>query len=156
MRSLARLLAASVLASVGLASAPLPASAAGKPVIETVHFEGTFDDAIMTEACGFEVVAHVSITAKIRTFDESTPLREIATIQNNVTFTANGNSVTFVERLASVTKVAPDGTATLSVSGRVFGLNVIGHLVINLDTEEVVYQTGRTVDLQRLCAGLAA
>jgi hypothetical protein len=155
MRSLTRLLAASVLASVCLASSAVTASAAGKPVIETFQFEGTFPDEILTEACGFDVVTHVVITGKVRTFDESTPLREVVTIRNTVTFNANGNSVTFVERLATVTKVAPDGTATFSVSGRVFGLNVIGRLVINLDTGEVIYQTGRTVDLQRLCDRLA-
>ena len=139
----------SVALSLGGAT---PAEASG-PALEPFHFEITEQDALMTEACGFPVDVHIVANGLDRTF-QSQPggMRYLGTIRADITFRANGNTVTFRERGQERAVVQRDGSFTFSYTGRFFGDNVIGRLVYDGVTGDVVSRTGTTTDRVRLCS----
>lgn len=72
-----------------------------------------------------------------------------------MTFIAGGNTVTFHERGQERAVENSDGTFSFSVIGRFFGADVIGRLVVDAQTGEIISQMGTTVDTARLCAALS-
>lgn len=157
MQALVRGVLASLVASTSLCLGPAaPAFAAGSPSIHREHFEDTFDDPALDKDCGFDVDVAIALDITSRSFPEGSRVAEVTNVRNNVTFTANGNTVRFAERFVQVVKVATDGTTTLALSGRIFGANVNGRLVVNLETDEVISYHGGAVNRQRLCSRLAA
>jgi hypothetical protein len=150
-RILATTAAALALASVGGGSA-----AAGGPVTAEPFFsEFTEQDALMTEKCGFPVQATVVSTGIDRFFDPRPGgLGYLGTQRTNITFSANGQTVTFVERGQERAVENSDGTFTFFVIGRFFGDNSVGRLVIDPQTEEIISRSGTLVDYERICAAL--
>src|SRR4051812_34012492 len=90
-------LVASGLLLVALAG---PASAARPSVVHFGPITETFVDEILTPACGFEVIGTIELSGVDITFENGQPsgLAFMSTFRNNVTFTANGNTVVFIER----------------------------------------------------------
>jgi hypothetical protein len=147
------------VASVTPAASAAPGGS--RPTVE--HFvvnEGPFHDQILSPACGFDVNATVSIRGVDITFDRGQPsgLLFLSTFRNQVTFSANGQSVVFIERGHESVRLQ-NGVIVDAISGRNFGLGTIGRFVFRLDPEtlEVISTsaTGRPVDLARLCAALS-
>jgi hypothetical protein len=143
--------------ALALSLAGTAAAWAGGPTLEPFHFEITEQDALMTESCGFPVDVHIVANGLDRTF-QSQPggMRYLGTIRADITFSANGNAVTFRERGQERAVVQRDGSFTFSYTGRFFGDNIIGRLVYNGETGEIESQTGTTVDRSRLCSTLAS
>jgi len=149
-----------VVVLLGLAcvcSGPAAASAAGKPVIERFEASGgPFVNEGLTEDCGFEVQVTFAVKVVRLTFPDGSQLIERGSGHNTLVFSANGNTVKFQEVVADVVKTAPDGTVTASMSGRSFLEGLIGHWVVNLDTDEFEFIGGKVTDRQQICTALAA
>jgi hypothetical protein len=151
-----------VLATLVTAALGAPVStalAAGPPVIERFHFGGgPFVDEDLSQDCRFEVNATFSVNITSRSFPDGSRLIETGGGQNRLTFTANGNTVTFIETVHEIGRIAPDGTLTFSHSGRSWLEGLIGHWVIdpNLPPSEFIFVAGRSIDRQRVCTRLAA
>lgn len=154
-RSLRVLLsAAATLAAVGASGAP--AWADGPVTAEHFSFQITDRDDILTAACGFPVDATVVAEGIDRYFDPRPGgLTYLGTQRSEVTFSAGGNTVTFHERGQERAVENSDGTFSFSVIGRFFGADVIGRLVVDAQTGEIISQMGTTVDTARLCAALS-
>lgn len=145
---------ASVVVSV--LSPGAAASAASPVTAEPFSFEFSEQDALMTEACGFPVQVTISAAGIDRYFDPRPGgLGFLGTLRYDIAFSAGANQITFRERGQERAVENPDGTFSFSYSGRFFGQDVVGRLVVNAFTEEVISQTVTTVDYGRLCAALA-
>jgi hypothetical protein len=81
------------------------------------------------------------------------------TFRNDVTFTANGKSLVFVERGHNVARFRDDGTVTFTISGREFGNSIIGRRVLTFDPQTgqllSVESVGQSLNLGDFCAALA-
>lgn len=162
--------ARSILALLALVLAVMPttspaqAASAGGSSPTVRHFVinlGPLLDDIMTPACGFEVFSTVSIRGVDITFVGGQPsgLFFQSTFRNQVTFSANGRSVVFIERGHESIRLQ-DGAVVDASSGRNFGLGTIGRFVFRFDpsTGELLSTTatGLPVDLAPLCASLSS
>lgn len=157
MRKYLRVLvgASATLALLGAGGAP--AWAGGPVTSEPFSFQITDKDEILTATCGFPVEATVIAEGIDRYFDPRPGgLAYLSTLRANITFSAGANTVTFRERGQERAVENSDGSFSFSITGRFFGDDVIGRLVVNPETGEVVSQVGTTVDTARLCAALSA
>ena len=164
MRKLPRILAAALAGGLVLAAPATPALAQGDAPTRT-HFEVVFPEPIvddtLTPACGFTVYVSIHLTGVDLQFDLGRPsgLVFFSTFRNDVTFSANGTSLTFVERGHQTWRFQPDGSVTFALAGREFGNSLIGRQVIDFDpqTGEVYWTTraGQSLDLADFCAALA-
>ena len=102
--------------------------------------------------CSFP--ATVTYSLKITTRGWPDGAREIQTIHGTFTFSANGKNVTVRDPLSSVTTVDEDGTARVAWSGH--PQNLKGHVVVNLNTWEVISIHGNEDLKGKICADLAA
>jgi len=110
----------------------------------------------MTEQCGFPVQATVAATGIDRYFDPRPGgLGYLGTQQTNIIFTANGQTVTFRERGQERAVENSDGTFTFFVTGRFFGFDSVGRLVIDAQTGEIISRAGIFADYDRICAALS-
>jgi hypothetical protein len=164
MRSTPRILAA-LTGGLLLAAPVAPALAGGGPPTRTpfeIVLEPTVDD-ILTAACGFTVYSAIHLTGMEFSFKEGqqSGLGYMETFRNDVTFSANGKSLTFIERAHNVARFRDDGTVTFTIAGREFGNSIIGRKVLTFDPEtgellDVAY-VGQSLDLAGdFCAALAA
>jgi hypothetical protein len=145
-----------VVATLLIATPGTTALAAGAPLIERFHVErGPFLSEDMTEECGFVVQVAFSADITRRSYPDGSRLIEASGGHNRLTFTANGNTVSFVEVVNEIGRVAPDGTLTFIQSGRSWLEGLIGHWVIDPDLPDFIFVAGRTVDRQQVCARLA-
>src|SRR5215212_10713655 len=112
-----RLLSRTAMAvTVALASALSATPALAAPAAPTVvHFgpiTGTFpNDEILTPACGFPVTGSIYIEGVEITFDSDgnpSGVVYLETYRNQATFTANGNTVVFIERGHFSVRLLPD------------------------------------------------
>jgi hypothetical protein len=141
-----------------------PASAARPSVVHFGPITETFVDEILTPACGFEVIGSINLSGVDITFENGHPsgLVFMSASRNDVTFTANGNTVVFIERGHFSARLDLGGeTAVVTTTGRNFGEGLIGRLSfrVNTSTGEIVgerTQVGRAVDLDAICAALDA
>jgi len=152
-----------LLASVALGAPPALAAPGGgsSPTVEPVVFDGgPFLDEILTPACGFDVTVTVSIRGVDLIFDGGQPsgLFFLSTFRNQVTFSANGQTVVFVERGHESVRLV-NGVIVDAYSGRNFGLATVGRFVFRFDaaTGKLIStsSTGLPVDLAPLCAALS-
>jgi hypothetical protein len=155
-------LVVATLFTAALAAPVSTAAAAGPPVIERFHFEGgPFVDEDLSRDCGFEVRASFSVDVTIRSFPDGSRLIETFGGQNHLIFlifTANGNTVTFIEVVHEVGRISPNGTLTYLQSGRSWLEGLIGHWVIdpNLPPSDFILVAGRSIDHQEVCTRRAA
>ncbi len=92
----------------------------------------------------------------VRTFPGGgTGVAEVGTINVGVTATAAGRTFRFRDVGADVTRIEPDGTAVLSVSGQV-PFDFAGVLKIDLETGEAIFEPRDRSEAQlaRACAML--
>lgn len=127
-----------VLVVLGLA---LPAAGLGAPpVIERIAVNETFEDEFLSEACGVPVTTSARGHITLRTFssDRTGPV-EVRTINVALTATSGDRTIRFRDVGADVTRIEPDGTMVLLISGQVpFGF--VGALRIDLETGETILE----------------
>lgn len=93
---------------------------AAKPTIERVEVSDTFEDEFLTEECGVEVTTTVEGQFAVRTFEDRTSgVTEVFTINVGLTATSEYGEFRFRDVGADVTRVLPDGTLVVSISGQV-------------------------------------
>lgn len=146
-----------VASVVFLVGAVIPGVAAGAPpTIERIPVDETFADDFLTEECGVPVTSRLRGHITVRTFSgEGTGVTEVRTINVGVTATADGRVFRFRDVGADVTRIEPDGTAVLSISGQV-PFFFAGVLKIDLETGEAIFEPrDRSAEqLARACAVL--
>lgn len=145
---------ASVLVLVG---AVIPGVASGaRPTIERIQVDEPFVDEVLSQECGVEVTTRARGHIIVRTFErEGTGVTEVQTINVGLTATADGRVFRFRDVGADVTRIKPDGTAVLLISGQV-PFTFTGALKINLETGEAILEPrDRSQEqLERACAVL--
>ncbi len=132
-----------------------PAMAA-PPTVERIMVNDTFEDEFLSEECGVEVTTTARGKVTIRTFDRKKGTVELATINIALTATADGRTFRFRDVGSDQTRIRPDGTVVLRVSGQV-PFQFTGVLKINLTTGEVIMapKDRSEKQLARACAALA-
>ena len=148
--------AASILALVGVLAPGVASGAA--PTIETIVVDDTFVDEDLSEACGVEVTVRLQGTIRVRTFSgERTGVAGVNTINLGATATADGRTFRLRDVGADVTRIEPDGTAVLLISGQV-PFAFAGVLKIDLETGEAILEPRDRSEEQiaRACAALTA
>ena len=145
---------ASILALVGVLS---PGVASGAPpTFETIVVDETFPDDFLTEECGVEVTTHLEGKVIMRTFSgERTGVAQVNTVNVAVTATAGDRVFRLRDVGADVTRITPDGTAILSITGQV-PFAFAGVLKIDLETGEAIFEPRDRSEeqLARACAVL--
>ena len=146
---------ASVLVLVGVVSPGVGVGA--PPTFERIVVDETFaPDEFLTEACGVVVTSHLEGHIIVRTFEEDgTGVVEVETINVGITATAGDRIFRFRDVGAAVTRIEPDGTAVLSITGQV-PFFFAGVLKIDLETGEAIFEPrDRSAEqLARACAAL--
>lgn len=155
-RILTRALAVATFA-VALAAATGPIASADSPVVlEPFSFAFSEQDALMTEACGFPVGVTIVASGIDRSFLAGPGgLRYLGTVRTEIILSANGNTVTFHERVQEQARTHADGTVTFAYTGRSFGTGTIGRLVFDPFTGETAFVVGTAVNYAALCAALS-
>jgi hypothetical protein len=144
---------ASVLA-LGVLGPGVAAGAA--PTFERIPVDDTFVDEFLTEACGVPVTTRAQGHIIVRTFaGTGTGVAEVRTINVRLTATAGGRVFRFHDVGADVTRIEPDGTAVLSITGQV-PFAFAGVLKIDLETGEAILEPRDRSEAQlaRACAAL--
>jgi hypothetical protein len=150
-------LVVATLFTAALAAPVSTAAAAGPPVVVKFHDEGgPFVDEDLRGECGFDVYASFSVDVTVRSFPDGSRLIETFGVHNHLTFTAYGNTVTFIEVAHEVGRISPNGTLTFSHSGRSWLEGLIGHWVNDPNLPDFIFVAGRNVDRQQVCTRLAA
>jgi hypothetical protein len=147
-------LVVSVLALVGGLGPGVASGAA--PVIERIPVDDTFADDVLSEACGVAVTTTVRGHIIVRTFPgEETGVAELRTISLGFTATAGDRTFRFRDVGADVTRIEPDGTAVLSITGQV-PFFFAGVLKIDLETGDAILEPRDRSEeqLARACAVL--
>jgi hypothetical protein len=131
------------------------AAAAQAPEKEVIPIDETFVDPGLSEACGVEVT--ITITGRVTafTFPDGTVLQELHTVNFEVVATAGDNQVRARDVGADLIRVAPDGTAILTITGQV-PFDFIGVLKIDLDTGDAILEPHHFYDIEQICEQLTA
>ena len=144
------------LVLVVVAGALAPSASAAPPTIERIQIDETFLDEELSAECGFDVTIHAQGKLTIRTFSGGrTGPAEFATLNVTVTATTGDNSVTVRDVGGDLTRVEPDGTRVLMIFGQV-PFAFTGVLKIDLETGEAILEPQHIVDVDEVCATLAA
>ena len=135
-----------------LALALVPSTAvAAPPERETVTFSETFHDEILTEACGVDVTTTISGFVTFMTFpDRPVGLQDLNSFHIDLLAVAGDNRVLFQNVGIDQTRVEPDGTVILMLTGQ-GGTFFTGVIKINLTTGEVILESPRINDTTRVC-----
>lgn len=111
--------------------------------------------------CGFEVVVDGSGWVQIMTFSDQrgrTQHTELNVYHSRIVASANGQTIEILD-IGPDHFFVRDGVAYLALTGRsITGSGVIGHVVVNLDTDEVEFEAGNVQGdwIDNLCTNLAA
>jgi hypothetical protein len=145
---------ASVLFAVGVMGPGVALAAA--PTIERVTVDETFVDEELSEACGVTVTVTVQGDVTLRTFpDDGSGLVELRTLNLAVTATADGQTFRLRDVGGDLTRIEPDGTALLYITGQV-PFFFAGVAIIDLETDEAILEPRDRSEWQveRACAAL--
>ena len=151
-----RRVALALLASLLLVAAVMATGAsAGKPTIERIPVDETFEDDFLSEACGVPVTTRARGDVIVRTFPDGNGPAELRTLNISLTATAGGNTYRFRDVGADLVRIEPDGTAILMIVGQV-PFDFTGILKIDLETGDAILEphhdtSGRVEDA---CAAL--
>ena len=144
----------SVLVLVG---ALIPGVASGAPpTFERITVDETFAGEFLTEECGVSVTTRAKGHIIVRTFPHGgTGVVEVSTINVGLTAIADGRVFRFRDIGANVTRIEPDGTAVLLISGQA-PFAFAGVLKIDLETGEAILEPRDRSEEQiaRACAVL--
>ncbi len=150
---------------LSIASAAAPVAAAAP-----IHFKIDISDpgweamvgADVSAFCGFPITMDGKGHINVIVFDPPrgrSPMVEIDAYAMHETFTANGKSLTVnVDAGPDLLRFDRDGHLVVAVTGRaITGSGVIGRVVVDLDTGEVVFVAGNDVGdfITLLCSTLA-
>lgn len=124
------------------------------PVIERIDIDETFADDFLSEACGVPVTTTIRGRITFRTFPgEGTGAAQLNTVNFSLTATAGGDTFRFRDVGADLVRIEPDGTAVLSIIGKVpFAFN--GVLKIDLETGDAILEP-RDIGEQELAEACA-
>ena len=127
-----------VLLMAGLAG---PATGVGAaPVFERITVDETFVDEELSEACGVPVTGAARGHITVRTFPgDGSGVTTVRTINVGIAVTAGGRTFRFRDVGADVTRIEPDGTAVLLITGQV-PFFFAGALKIDLETGEAILE----------------
>jgi hypothetical protein len=143
---------------VTVAALVAPTAFAGKPALERIAIDETFVDDFLTDACGVPVSTSAQGHIIVRTFaGDRTGVAEVRTISVGLTAMAGDNTYTFRDVGADLTRIEPDGTAILLITGQVpFGFT--GVLKIDLETGEAILEPQHNIEgrVEDACAALTA
>jgi hypothetical protein len=130
-------------------------AAAQAPEKEVTPIDETFVDEGLSEACGVKVT--ITLTGRVTafTFPDGQVLQELFTANLEVVATAGDNQIRARNVGAALIRVAPDGTATLTIMGQV-PFEFTGVLKINLDTGEAILEPHHFYDIEQICEQLTA
>jgi hypothetical protein len=110
------------------------------PVIERIPVDDTFADDFLSEECGVEVTTTARGHITVRTFPGGgTGVAEVRTINIGLTATAGDRRFRFRDVGADLTRIEPDGTAILTITGQV-PFDFAGALKIDLETGEAILE----------------
>jgi len=143
-----------LLVAAGLIG-PGVASAAA-PTFERITVDDTFVDEELSEACGVTVTVTVQGEITLRTFtDERTGLAALNTLNFAVTATADGRTFRLRDVGGDLTRIEPDGTALLYITGQV-PFDFAGVVIIDLETDEAILEPRDRSEwqIERACAAL--
>jgi hypothetical protein len=126
---------------------------AAPPEMQTITFTETIHDEALTEACGVSVDTIVNGRITFFTFDGQVGPAQIVSASTSFVSTSGDNSIRYQDAGINLTRVAPDGTATLSIIGTL-PVRVSGILVIDLQTGETILDAFHVTDIERVCAML--
>ena len=133
-----------------------PTAFAGAPTFDRIAIDETFADEFLTEACGVPVSTRVQGHIIVRTFaGEGTGGAEVRTINVGVTTMAGDNTYRLRDVGADVTRIEPDGTAVLLITGQV-PFAFTGALKIDLETGEAILEPQHEGRVEDACAALTA
>ena len=144
----------SLLVAVGVIG-PGVASAAA-PTFERITVDDTFVDEELSEACGVTVTVTVRGQITLRTFqDDGSGLVELRTLNLAVTATADGRTFRLRDVGGDLTRIEPDGTALLYITGQV-PFFFAGVAIIDLETDEAIIEPRDRSEwqIERACAVL--
>jgi hypothetical protein len=141
-----------------VAAVAAPGAFAGKPTMERIAIDDTFDDEFLTEECGVPVTTRAQGHVIARTFEgEGTGVAELTTVNVGLTATAGENTYRFRDVGADLVRIEPDGTAILMVIGQL-PFDFTGVLKIDLETGEAILEPQHSTEgnLEKACAALTA
>ena len=144
----------SLLVAVGVIG-PGVASAAA-PTFERIAVDDTFVDEELSEACGVTITVTVRGQITLRTFqDDGSGLVELRTLNLAVTATADGRTFRLRDVGGDLTRIEPDGTALLYITGQV-PFDFAGVVIIDLETDEAILEPRDRSEwqIERACAAL--
>ncbi|HUG49297.1 MAG TPA: hypothetical protein VMP67_12920 [Candidatus Limnocylindria bacterium] len=151
MRSSIRRLSSIWLAFLLCVLVAAPALAA-KPFMETIDLDNPDDEAfyseLFTSACGAPIAADIwgSVRIKVFTDQEGNFKRQINKwfIRIRLTNTETGTSILIKDVGPDILWLDKNGDLLVAITGRsVTGSGVIGRVVVNLTTNEVVSESGK-------------
>ena len=129
---------------------------AAPPTFERITVDDSFVDEALSAECGVPVTTTARGHVTIRTFDREGPGPvELRTINVTLTATADSRTFRFKDVGADLTRVQPDGTVVLQITGQV-PFDFAGVLKIDLDTGEAILEPKNRSEKQlaRACAAL--
>jgi len=117
---------------------------------------------VLTEECGFEVVADFEGRVTVHQFERPTQRGVLAIdkywIRDYFTRVSTGRTVLLRDVGPDLWSINREGELLLALTGRsLTGSGVIGRVVVNLDTGEVEHMAGRSVGslAEQVCPALA-
>jgi hypothetical protein len=129
---------ASLLVAVGVMGPGVAFAAA--PTFERITVDETFVDEQLSEACGVTATVTLQGQVTLRTFpDEGTGLVQLNTLNLAATITADGRTFRLRDVGGDLTRIEPDGTALLYITGQV-PFAFAGVLIVDLETEEAILE----------------
>jgi hypothetical protein len=128
---------------------------AAKPTIERLEVSDTFEDEFLTEQCGVAVTTTFEGKLAARSFENRTKgVTEVFTINIGFTATSDHGEFRFRDVGADVTRVLPDGTLVVSISGQ------IPFTFTGIEREDgegnVIFESGGDRGTKQLAAACAA
>lgn len=146
--------ATTVVAALALAAVVAVPALAAPPVRETFDLDDPAAEAswsaFLTDACGFPVAVDFagSVTSHVflDTSGEWSHQVDKWWIRDRFTNVATGATILLKDVGPDVYRIDRDGHLTIAITGRsLTGSGVIGRVVVDLDTGEVVHMAGREV-----------
>jgi hypothetical protein len=126
------------------------------PEKETFPISATFQDPLLTEACGVAVTTTITGQITFFTFpDRPVGPQDLVTVNIAIVATAGDNQVRLRNVGIDLLRVEPDGTVVLMVVGQI-PLEFTGVLKLNPETGEVILEPHHIVDTTRVCELLTA
>lgn len=140
---LSKRLARNVAGITAVAAVAFPgAASAAKPTVDRIPINETFVDDFLSEECGVTVTTTAKGRITVRTFDREKGLVQLVTINVGLTARAGDNVVRFRDVGSDATRITPDGTVIMRISGQI-PFEFKGTMKVNLETDEVILEPRR-------------